>query len=189
MNTLNELQKVYRQGKKLDYLFFWGHRPDPSGKIIKSCLSQWWSSPFTVDGVTYSSAEHWMMAGKAKLFNDQQRFEEIVQSKDPKKVKAIGRRITPFDDTTWVANRFDIVVQGNYHKFTQHDQLKSFLLKTGNKILVEASPVDRIWGVGLAADHQNINNPLLWKGENLLGFALMNVREMIKKGGPLNISQ
>jgi ribA/ribD-fused uncharacterized protein len=73
------------------------------------------------------------------------------------------------------------VVEGNLHKFSQDENLKEFLLNTNERILVEASPMDKIWGIGLAADHPNIENPILWKGENLLGFALMEVRDELRK--------
>ena len=97
----------------------------------------------------------------------------------PGAAKAIGREVRNFDQQVWERHRFDIVVEGNLGKFGQHEALKEFLLGTSDRILVEASPVDRIWGIGLAADNADAENPNLWKGLNLLGFALMEVRNRL----------
>ena len=95
--------------------------------------------------------------------------------------KALGRQVSNFDETTWNSKRFDIVVQGNIEKFTQNKDLEEFLLNTKESVLVEASPVDRIWGIGLAVDNEKVKNPKTWNGLNLLGFALMEAREIIRK--------
>ncbi|MTG98268.1 DUF1768 domain-containing protein [Myroides sp. BIT-d1] len=169
----------YRKGKRGKYVFFWGHQKSKSGLITSSCFSQWWSSPFAVDGQVYVSTEHWMMAQKALLFNDVEIYNRIMQAKSPMEMKALGREVKGFKEDVWVENRYAIVVEGNYHKFNQNADLKEFLLNTKNRILVEASPVDTIWGVGLAADNEKINNPMQWNGLNLLGFALMEVRYLL----------
>jgi ribA/ribD-fused uncharacterized protein len=117
-----------------------------------------------------------MMAEKAKLFNDQGTYEKIINASNPGEAKSLGREVKGFDDSVWVRNRFEIVVQGNRLKFEQNSELKAFLISTGDRVLVEASPIDKIWGVGLAADDQKIDNPNLWRGLNLLGFVLMEVR-------------
>ena len=124
------------------YLYFWGHRPTPSGELSGSCLSQWWPSPFEVDGVRYATAEHWMMASKARLFGDDEIAAHIVAAPHPDKAKLLGRRVRGFDQQRWEAHRFDVVVAGNRAKFTQHPDLRDFLLGTGDQVLVEASPVD-----------------------------------------------
>jgi ribA/ribD-fused uncharacterized protein len=165
----------------IDYLMFWGHQRSKDGSITKACLSQWWPSCFVEDGVEYLTAEHYMMARKAKLFGDEIIFEKILCKKSPKDVKDLGRQIKNFDPVEWDVQKFDIVKQGNFLKFSQHDELNSFLIQTQNKVLVEASPVDVIWGIGLAEDDPNAKQPRLWKGENLLGFALMEVRDEIKR--------
>lgn len=165
----------------VDYLFFWGHQPSRDGSIIKTCMSQWWSSEFTENNVDYKTAEHYMMANKALLFNDQEIFERIIQKESPKDVKDLGRQIRNFDPEIWDNNKFQIVKQGNLLKFSQNEQLKQFLIQTKNKVLVEASPVDKIWGIGLTEDDANSQNPKEWKGENLLGFALMEVRDELTK--------
>lgn len=178
IRSQSELQAYVNQGKKVKYVFFWGHQVTNS--ISKTCFSQWYDAPFTEDDVQYMTAEHYMMAEKAKLFEDTDCYQKIIHAKNPGEAKALGRTVKYFDDETWVANRFDIVVRGNLLKFSQNPTLGDFLVNTGKRVLVEASPVDKVWGVGLAADNPNIENPNNWKGLNLLGFALMEVREQLK---------
>jgi hypothetical protein len=164
-----------------DYLFFWGHQPSKDGSIIKTCMSQWWPSVFEEGGILYKTAEHYMMAQKAKLFEDLEIFEKIINKSSPKDVKDLGRQIKNFDPKTWDQNKYEIVKQGNFLKFSQDKSLKHFLIQTKNKVLVEASPVDAIWGIGLAEDNVDAKDPGNWKGENLLGFALMEVRDELIK--------
>ncbi|MBC8954868.1 NADAR family protein [Xenorhabdus sp. PB62.4] len=177
---IKTLCDLYQSGKKLKYLFFWGHKTNHANHITKSCLSQWYPVQFTVNDVKYASAEHHMMAGKARLFNDLDTLEKIINAKNPGAAKAYGREIRGFNQSIWDEHRLKIVIEGNLAKFSQNKPLAEFLLNTGDKILVEASPVDRIWGIGLAEDSPNIQNPLTWDGLNLLGFALMAVREKLK---------
>jgi ribA/ribD-fused uncharacterized protein len=167
--------------KDKEFLFFWGHQPSRDGSIIKTCLSQWWPSSFLEDEIIYKTAEHYMMAQKAKLFGDEVTLNRILHKDSPKDVKDLGRQIQHFDAQIWDQNKFKFVCKGNYLKFSQNEELKHFLLQTKSKILVEASPVDAIWGIGLKEDHPNANNPELWRGENLLGFALMEVRDQLTK--------
>ncbi|EOF7811399.1 NADAR family protein [Listeria monocytogenes] len=178
--TLEKIQHKYRKGEKLKYIFFWGHQPAEDGKISKSCFSQWWICSFKVDGVEYNCAEQFMMAEKAKLFNDMEMREKILAAKHPKQAKDFGRLIRGFQEDIWLKNRFNIVMRANQAKFSQNEELKKFLMQTKNRILVEASPVDKIWGIGMAADNKNVENPLYWKGLNLLGFALMVVRDELE---------
>ncbi|EAC5507434.1 NADAR family protein [Listeria monocytogenes] len=178
--TLEKIQHKYRKGEKLKYIFFWGHQPAEDGKISKSCFSQWWICSFKVDGVEYNCAEQFMMAEKAKLFNDMEMREKILAAKHPKQAKDFGRLISGFQEDIWLKNRFNIVMRANQAKFSQNEELKKFLMQTKKRILVEASPVDKIWGIGMAADNKNVENPLYWKGLNLLGFALMAVRDELE---------
>ncbi|HEX3007233.1 MAG TPA: NADAR family protein, partial [Bacteroidales bacterium] len=178
--TLEELIKEHQSGERIKYLFFWGHTPAKDQKVGPFCFSQWFSSPFIVDGVTYPTAEHWMMAGKARLFGDTEIASRILSSGNPGEVKKLGRQIRGFDEDTWVAHRFEIVVEGNYHKFSQSSDLKEYLLDTNDRVLVEASPVDNIWGIGIAKNSPVIEDPTQWLGLNLLGFALMEVRKRLK---------
>ena len=162
------------------FLFFWGHQPNKDGSISKTCFSQWWLSSFKVDGITYKTAEHWMMAKKAALFNDNEILEKIILAKSPDEAKKLGREVKNYEDQLWLANRYEIVKEGNYQKFSQNADLKKFLINTNDRILVEASPVDPIWGIGMAGDHKDVMNPAKWKGLNLLGFALMEVRDELR---------
>lgn len=180
MYNLDWLLAKYNQHEKLKYLFFWGHTQKKPGVVDQSCFSQWFVSPFVVDGITYATAEHWMMAGKAKLFGDEAVLQEILASTKPGEVKALGRKVKNFDPEVWEQACFNIVVEGNYHKFSQNEEMKDFLLKTGELVIVEASPVDAIWGIGMAKDHANVERPDLWRGTNLLGFALTEVRDRLK---------
>ena len=104
-----------------------------------------------MDGVTYPTAEHWMMAGEARLFADQESVAAMLADESPSAAKAAGRKVRGFDEKRWVAARYDIVVEGNFAKFRQHADLRQFLVATGDRVLVEASPYDRIWGIGMAA--------------------------------------
>jgi ribA/ribD-fused uncharacterized protein len=177
--SLDQLNAALRDGATFDYLCFWGHRATP-GKVGKTCFSQWYPAPFTIEGQRYATAEHWMMAGKARLFGDEAMHAQIVASDDPGKAKALGRKITGFDEALWLAHRYEIVVAGNQAKFEQNPALREFLLATGEYVLVEASPVDPIWGIGLAADDADATRPAQWRGLNLLGFALMEVRARLQ---------
>lgn len=163
----------------IEFLFFWGHEASKNGSLTKACLSQWWMASFTEDNILYKTAEHYMMAQKAKLFNDMEVFEKILEKESPKDVKDLGRQIRNFESGKWDENKSQIVAQGNYLKFSQNEELKQFLIQTKNKVLAEASPVDPIWGIGLAEDNPKALNPKDWRGENLLGFALMEARDKL----------
>lgn len=169
----------HQNNQPLKYLYFWGHTPKTNGQIDHSCLSQWYDSSFMVDDVHYPTAEHYMMAQKALLFGDTAIFYQIIHTRHSKQAKDLGRKIAGFDEAIWLTHRFDIVVAGNLAKFSQNLALKAYLLNTNNRILVEASPVDKVWGVGLAKDNDKIANPTTWQGLNLLGFALMTVRDKL----------
>ncbi|OXS32815.1 hypothetical protein CHR28_24310 [Streptomyces sp. XY006] len=182
VDSREALIRAVRAGAGIKYLHFWGHRPRPDGRIGPSCLSQWWPSPFTVDGVRYATAEHWMMAGKARLFEDAAAERAVLAAGHPAEAKKAGRLVRGFDETVWARERFRIVVEGSVHKFAAHPELQGFLLGTGDRVLVEASPVDRVWGIGLAADDEAAMDPERWRGPNLLGFALMAARERLRAG-------
>ncbi|MFI7641362.1 NADAR family protein [Nonomuraea sp. NPDC049400] len=137
--------------------------------------------PMTVteDGHTYASAEHYMMAHKAWLFGDAESADKILAAGHPNEAKSLGRTVRGFDQATWEARSFDIVVRGNVAKFGAHEELAEFLLGTAGRVLVEASPVDRVWGIGLAAADERAASPATWRGANLLGFALMAARDTL----------
>ena len=177
--SVEELRALTAAGGRVKSLFFWGHRPRPGGGPGPACLSQWWPAPFELDGARYATAEHYMMAGKARLFGDEAIAEQILAVENPGAVKALGRRIAGFDEDRWQAHRFDLVVRGNTAKFGQHANLRQFLLGTRSRVLVEASLVDRVWGIGLAADDPGAAQPAEWRGLNLLGLALMKARAQL----------
>ena len=170
-----ELTRLQNEGARLKFLFFWGHRTPGRGY-----LSQWWPSPFTVDGTTYATAEHYMMAGKARLFGDEETAAAIIAAPHPRRAKDLGRRVRNFDEPTWADNRVAIVTRANEAKFDQNKDLRDYLLGTGDRILVEASPLDRVWGIGLAADDPRAEQVTSWRGQNLLGFALMTTRTTLR---------
>ena len=211
----DELRKRWQDGERFTFLFFYGHKPPKSG-VDNSCFSQWFDRWFNVDGVNYRTAEHWMMTEKARLFDDQEMIGSILNAETPKDAKSLGRKVRGFDPAIWDANKFEIVRRGNFEKFTQHDDLKNYLLatsayassdksmagesavrekpaayKTGKSIstdviLVEAAGRDVIWGIGLGKNNPKAQDPLTWRGRNLLGFALTMVRQQIsaqKYGG------
>jgi ribA/ribD-fused uncharacterized protein len=177
---IKNLQQRIQEGWTPKYLLFWGHRPKHGNIVGKHVLSQWWPCEFEVDGVRYHSAEHFMMAEKARLFGDEETRQRICNAASAGAAKALGREVKNFDQTRWDAECFEIVVRGNTAKFGQNESLRQFLLETGDQVLVEASPVDHIWGVGLAADDAGITDPTQWQGSNLLGFALMKVRQILR---------
>lgn len=178
IRSREQLQEYVGKGNKVKYIFFWGHTA--SGTVLtKACFSQWYDSPFEVEGVKYPTAEHYMMYHKAKLFSDLSAVNQLLDSVDPGKAKAIGRTVNGFDQTIWEKHRMGIAVSGNVAKFSSNPALKEFLIRTGKRILVEASPVDKIWGIGLEEKNPSSTNPYDWKGENLLGFALMEARDLI----------
>lgn len=175
--NIDELRKAYNEGKKFKFVFFWGHTPIKDGSVDKSCLSQWWMCPFTVEGTQYSCAEQFMMAEKARLFNDDEMLESILKAKHPKELKAFGRAVRNFDNDIWDKECYSIVKRASLAKFSQNPKLTDYLKLTKNRILVEASPRDRIWGIDMGQSNPEAENPVKWQGRNLLGFALMETRD------------
>jgi len=142
-----------------------------------SPFSQWYACRFVVDGVTFRCAEQYMMYGKALLFGDKEIGAEILVAEHPKTQKALGRKVKDFDQGVWERERMRIVKAGNRAKFTQNEELLATLLATKGTTLVEASPFDRIWGIGLAATDPRAQDPKQWKGRNLLGYVLTELRD------------
>lgn len=152
-----------------NYIFFW-----------KEYLSQWHKRDIIDhDGVKYNCCEQYMMAEKARVFQDTNTLNDILSANTPDEQKKLGRKVRNFDGNIWNSVCLYVVYNGNLLKFTQHPDLKDKLLATGNKTLVEASPADQIWGIGMAEDHPDIEDWTKWKGKNLLGIALMRVRSTI----------
>lgn len=168
-------------GSPLSMLFFW--KPEPAAEPPGAeCLSQWYPSGFVHDETRYLTAEHWMMHQKALLFDDVAMAAKILREPSPARVQILGRGIGAYVQSTWIEHRVDIVTRGNLLKFQQSPELRRYLLDTAEAVLVEASPQDRIWSIGLAADDPHACDPRLWRGENLLGFALMRVRSLLRAG-------
>lgn len=159
-----------------EFVMFWGVE---SGEA--AVLSQWHGCPFKANGLIYQTAEHYMMSQKALACDDTSTHMQILTQPSPMVAKALGRQIKSYDDKLWSEIRYDKVVEGNYHKFSAHEDLKRYLLSTGDKVLVEASPFDTIWGIGLKESEKAAWDPRKWKGQNLLGFALMEVRDMLRE--------
>jgi len=163
--------KMSRNYKETDrYVFFYG-----------SCYSQWAIGNIIIDGETYNCCEQYMMAEKARLFGDDASLKKIMRASDPAVQKACGRQVKNFDKDKWEDVAQDIVFKANWAKFTQHSDWKDQLLNTGDKEIVEASPTDCIWGIGMCCSDPGIEDPKNWRGTNWLGEAIMKVREQLTK--------
>ncbi|MGI5521388.1 NADAR family protein [Micromonospora sp. CA-259024] len=180
IRSVAELTDVVHAGSRVKFLFFWGHQPQHDGSIGPGCMSQWWPAPFSVDGREFATAEHYMMWRKATLFGDEATAAKILTVAHPHAAKMLGRQVARFDEQVWEQHRYDIVVAGTGAKFDQHQELRTYLVGTAERVLVEASPLDRVWGIGLAADHPHAVDPARWLGLNLLGFALMRARAVLR---------
>ena len=179
--NLKWLQQEFAHGNTKEMCHFWGHHPSKNGKITKSCFSQWWKQDFRARSHTFLYAEQYMMASKARLFGDDEILKQILACDNPKQIKDFGSKVRGFDEAVWNKFKYAIVLLGNWHKFNQNHDLQAFLLSTGDKVLVEASPYDNIWGIGLAENCTEAQDPMLWRGQNLLGFALMEVRDELRR--------
>lgn len=176
---LAELRELYEDGPRPKYVFFWRHEAERPGEIAPFCLSNWYPAAFEIDGVPYPTTEHFMMAEKARLFDDREVLEQILAADHPGAVQKLGRQVRGFRNEPWNERRREIVVRGVAAKFSQNAELGDYLAGTKKRVLVEASPHDRIWGIGLSKDDPRAQSPLEWRGLNLLGFALMEARDRI----------
>ena len=152
------------------------HNPDE----MNGYLSNWYLSDFEVNGIKYSSMEQYMMHQKAVLFHDNEIAEQILAISDGGKFKALGREVKKYNDVIWNGMRQIIIYEGLLEKFRQNDDLKNELLTTGQDILAECAVQDRIWGIGLSMKDEKRFNMDEWQGQNLLGFSLMRVREVLQ---------
>lgn len=135
--SIEQIREAYVRGERPEYIFFWKAKPSPDESVTKSCLSQWWKSDFWAVADTYCCMEQFMMANKAELFEDTEIRRQILQCRDPKRMKALGRKVKNFEEA--------------------------------------------VWGIHMGQEEEDILNPLKWRGENLLGFALMEVRDEIRR--------
>lgn len=177
---VDSLVRRSAEGEVLQYVHFWKHHQAIPSAIDASCFSQWFRAPFVKEDESFVTAEHFMMVGKARLFGDGETAAEILADENPAHAQKFGRKVRNFEPQTWLRRRYDLVTEGNMLKFAQNPSLAAFIHSTGDAVLVEASPVDRIWGIGLAAGAPGADNPSQWNGLNLLGFALMDVRSALR---------
>ena len=175
----SRLVAALNAGATVSCLCFYGHAAESDGPG-PWVLSQWWPAGFEAEGHTYRTAEHYMMERKARLFGDDESAELVLAAGSPAEAKRLGRAVRGFDSERWRRERASIVQRGNAAKFGQDQVLAGYLRSTGDAVLVEASPDDRVWGVGRALDDPAAADPRRWDGENLLGFALMRVRESLR---------
>lgn len=161
----------------MEKLFFWGHTEHGSN-VTKACLSNFYPCKFEFNGKTFNFSEQCFMYQKAILFNDFEIAKQVLNETDVRKIKALGRKVKNFNNELRDKHKEDFMFNACYAKFSQNDKLKDFLLSTGNHEIVEASPVDNIWGIGFSSDNamENIDK---W-GQNLLGKTLMKVRAVLK---------
>ena len=143
-------------------------------------LSNWYMSPFTADGIRFSSMEQFMMYRKAVAFGDRDRAAQILDTEDVGRIKELGRLVSGYNDNYWNGIRQIVVYEGLYAKFSQNEELKRLLQATGRAVLAECAVKDRIWGIGLSMDDPDRLDRRKWKGQNLLGYALMMVREKLR---------
>ena len=178
-HTREQLIERYRNGEQLEFLLFYGHKEIP-GCVDEACLSQWYPCTFQVDGVNFYTTEQYMMAQKALLFGDEETCGRIMAAKGPHDFKKLGRKVRGFQEGVWDANKYEIVLRANTAKFSQNKVLQEFLLSTGNAVIVECNPRDTVWGIAMRKEDPAALDPENWRGENLLGFVLMEVRDVIR---------
>ena len=169
---LADLRSLVLRGEVPEYVFFHG-RGLP--------FSQWSAHGFEIEGVFYLTAEHYMMAEKARIFGDREKQDQIIAAPSPEEAKALGRQVRGFDENLWQQCRLDVVVRGNCAKFGGSPLLRAVLLGTGSRVLAEASRTDLVWGIGWSERDWQARHPTEWRGQNLLGFALMRVRDELRE--------
>lgn len=162
------------------FLFFYGHGESAGANAV---LSNWYLLPepfLDADGHAFPTSEHYMMHAKAELFGDKKMAKGILAADTAGKAKALGRKVRNFDQRIWAEKSLSLVADGCELKFAQWEFALEVLLGTKDKILVEAAPRDRIWGIGMGEKNQDRLDPRKWKGKNLLGEALMVARDRLR---------
>lgn len=145
-------------------------------------LSNWYLTDFVVDNIKFSSIEQFMMYKKAVCFSDREIAESILKTSDVGKIKELGRQVSGYQENIWNGVRQIIVYKGLIEKFSQNAMLKEQLKETKDSVLAECAVKDRIWGIGLSMNDPKRMDINQWKGQNLLGYALMMVREKLEEG-------
>jgi ribA/ribD-fused uncharacterized protein len=161
------------------FTFFWKNR---------SPFTNWYPSKFTFLDVDFCCGEQYMMYVKAIMFDDFEIAKKIMATSKPSEHLAFGRQVKNYDDVTWSQFRYDYMVYGLYEKFKQNPELKEILLNTGSTIIAEASPTDLVWGIGLEETDPLAQDRANWKGQNLLGKVLMEVRFMLYEADSILIN-
>ncbi|QSB03845.1 NADAR family protein [Natronoglycomyces albus] len=182
VSNIDTLTSQIEVGRDFEFIFFWDYLDNHGGNLVPGCLDQWWPAPIEADGQRFATAEHFMMWHKAMMFEDVGIAGQILRSTNPAQAQQLGRHVADFDESVWASVRNDVVVAGNFAKFSQHRPLRDFLMSTGESILVEASSDDTLWGIGLAIDDPRRGDVWQWTGQNRLGFALMAVRDYLRRG-------
>lgn len=180
--NLKSIRDRYNRGEKLEFKFFYGHLPSSSGKLTTSCFSHWWMQPFVINQTYYCCVEQWLASEKARLFGDEKSYHIIMNSTNPLVMKSRAEAIKNVKKSRENLNLCNLIYQGNFAKFSQNPDLKDFLFATGDEVLVYASPSDAVQGIYMKATNPKCTNPNNWEGENLLGFTLMDVRDVLKEG-------
>jgi ribA/ribD-fused uncharacterized protein len=150
------------------YVFFWG-----------SEFSNWFACKFRYKSITFFNSEQAFMWEKAVFFGDMESAEKILKTPSPSECKALGKKVKNFDAAIWLTEGYKVMFSVNLAKFNQNHRLKDTLISTGNKIIVEASPYDVIWGIGLGSEDDRCLDETQWRGQNLLGKVLMDVRKRL----------
>lgn len=167
--SITEMKKTGIDDGK--FVFFW------KLKHKNEEFSNWYPREFVIEGIKYNCVEQYMMAKKAILFGDLIIYKKIMASDDPGECKDLGKLVSNFDHAIWDSCKREIVFNGNYAKFTQNADLMAKLKATGDAIMAEASPWDKIWGIGMTAEDPDSKSPERWNGQNILGDILMEIRD------------
>lgn len=176
MQTAEGLRAKVSEGFQPEFVFFWGHGPGDE----TACLSNFYQAPFEVDGQRYFTSEQFFMAEKARTFGDDASLSRIMATYNPGLAKSIGRHVSGYDDDVWSEKRVGVMARGLAAKFGQNQELGDYLRSLDGKIIVEDSPHDRVWGIGMRHFGPNARDVGMWRGRNLLGFTLMHVRDTMK---------
>lgn len=167
------------EGEKLDpdrFVFFWGHTSDDDYCFF----SNWSEYPVWADDFIFPTAEHFLMHSKAMMMGDTAAALAIMKAKTPKEAKALGRRVKNFNEKLWNSKREEVMVDGLKRKIAWTTSIHGSLQSTGDRIIAEASPYDRIWGIGISKDNPRALYMSAWPGTNLLGKAWMRVRDELR---------
>lgn len=179
--TTNDICKRYDSGESLRFVFFGECHSEFTDSVGKECFSRWYSLAFEIEGKSFFCIEQYMMAEKACFFDDEECERRIMNNNDIEDITLLGQQIKIFDGFLWDNYKKDVIRQGNVAKFADNKELFEFLISTDDAILVEATPYDVVWGIGMREGDQGIDNPHNWKGENILGFTLMKIRDFFNQ--------